>query len=306
MERFSFPSSTGLCDIAAYRRLPEGEPKAVVQLIHDAAEHSSGFAGLAEYLCSLGCAVYASDLAGHGGSIESGGTRGFFAPTEGWERLLEDVMLLHAGAKREFPSAPQVLYGHSLGSLLARACASRYPDEFAAFVFSGTACRPRALRVIKMLAEARVKALGPECPDERMSRLLFGSFLKRVDRPRTRFDWLSRDEAAVEEYVSDELCGFTLTASGIRDMLTGLEEVSARSWAERVPNVPICLVSGREDPVGAYGRGVVRVCKRLLAAGHTHLVLQLYAGGRHDIHNETDRDEVYRGIAAFLGSSVSI
>ncbi len=304
MERFSYPSATGLCRIAAYRWLPEGSPKAVVQIVHGMAEHASRYDHIARFLAGQGFAVYAEDHPGHGESINGEGKRGWFAPENGWTRVVEDIMRLHETAKKEHPGLKQVLYGHSMGSFLARTCASRYPDEFDAFIFSGTAGKNPALGVAKALANRNVKKTGGDKPDDMLNGLAFGAYGKQTKDARTPFDWLTHDESIVDEYVKDELCGFTFTSAAFRDLFDGLGEISGKKWAEKVKNVPIYLLAGKEDPVGGYGKGVVEVCENLRKTGHTHVVLSLYEHGRHEMHNEVNREEVYRGILAFLRSAV--
>ena len=302
MENFFYPSKTGLCEIAAYKWLPEGEPKAVVQIVHGMAEHAKRYDDIAKYLNTLGYAVYAEDHPGHGASINGKGVKGYFAPKDGWSLVIADIMALHNKAKADYPGVPHILYGHSMGSFLARTCASRYPNEFDAFIFSGTAGKNVILPVAKAIATANAKRNGGKVPDEQLNSLGFGAYVKKIADPRTPFDWLSRDNAVVDEYEKDDLCGFTFTSTGFRDMFEGLGEVSGKKWAEKVPNVPILMLAGAEDPVGNYGKGVLEVTDNLKRTGHTHVVLQLYEGGRHEMHNETNREEVYRGIAAFLRS----
>ena len=304
MEQFFYPSATGLCEIAAYKWLPEGESKAVVQIVHGMAEHASRYNDIALYLTSLGFAVYAEDHPGHGASINGKGIKGWFAPENGWSLVIGDIMKLHAMAKQEFPEVPHVLYGHSMGSFLARSCAVRYPAEFNAYIFSGTAGKNPVLGVAKAIAAVNIKKTGGAKPDEKLNALAFGAYGKKIKDARTPFDWLTRDEAIVDEYIADDLCGFPFTSAAFRDLFDGLGEIAGRKWAVKVKNVPIYLLAGKDDPVGNYGKGVAEVCEDLRKTGHTRVVLSLYENGRHEMHNELNRDEVYRGIAAFLRSVV--
>lgn len=302
MERYFYPSSTGLCDIAAYIWLPRCEPKAVIQIVHGMAEHAFRYDDIAEFLNSEGYAVYAEDHAGHGNSINGGGRKGWFAEENGWTYLVNDIMTLHNKAKADFPGKKQILYGHSMGSFLARTCASRYPDEFDAFIFSGTAGKNPVIGIAKAIARSHVKSKGGDKPDEMLNGMAFGSYNKRIKNPRTPIDWLSCDNDVVDRYAADELCGFTFTSQAFCDLFDGLTEIAGKKWAEKVADVPIYLVAGKQDPVGGYAKGVIEVCDNLLKTGHRHVVLQLYEDGRHEMHNEINRDEVYRGIAAFLRS----
>lgn len=300
MEGFSFPSATGLCEIFAYKWLPDEAPKAVIQIVHGMSEYAARYDNIANYLVGLGYAVYAEDHAGHGASINGEGVRGFFADEDGWTKVVTDVMTLHGIAQKDFPDVKHILYGHSMGSFLARTCASRFPDEFDAFVFSGTAGKNPVLGVAKMIAKSNIKKTGGRVPDLNLTKMAFGSYNKKIKPLKTAVDWLSRDESVCDKYMRDELCGFPFTSAAFRDLFDGLGEIQGKGWAKKVKNVPILLLAGKDDPVGSYGKGVQEVCDNLIATGHTKVVLQLYEGGRHEMHNEINRDEVYRGIAAFL------
>ena len=305
MERFSYRSCTGTSEIAAYVWLPEGKPAAVIQIVHGMAEHASRYDDIARCFADAGYAVYAEDHLGHGDSINGEGVKGYFAPEHGWDCVVNDVMTLHGIIKERHPGLPMVLYGHSMGSFLARTCASRFPNEFDALIFSGTAGKNPVLAIAHAMANANAKRNGGKVPDEKLNGMAFGSYLKRIKNARTPFDWLTRDNAIVDEYIKDDLCGFTFTSAAFRDLFEGLGEIAGKKWAQKVANVPICLIAGREDPVGSYGKGVVEVSEDLLKTGHTKVVLQLYEGGRHEMHNEINRDEVYRGLLAFLRSAVN-
>ena len=305
MERFFYPSVSGLSDIAAYKWLPDGEPRAVVQIVHGMAEHMLRYSDIAEYLTALGYAVYGEDHLGHGASINRDGIKGYFAAEDGWTKVVTDTMKLHENAKADFPNAKFVLYGHSMGSFLARTIAARFPNEFGAYIFSGTAGKNPVLAIAKALANSHVKKTGGKTPDDQLNGMAFGAYNKRIKNARTPVDWLTNDTEVVDAYVKDDLCGFTFTSAAFRDMFDGLGEVAGKKWAQKVANVPIYLLAGKQDPVGNYGKGVIEVCDDLKKTGHTKVVLQLYEDGRHEMHNELNREEVYRGIAAFLRSAVS-
>ncbi len=306
METFTYPSKTGVCDICAHKWLPDGElaakPKAVIQIAHGMAEHSKRYDDIANYLTGLGYVVYANDHAGHGESINGKGEKGFFAEKDGWSCVVEDMRTLHDISKREYPSTKMVLYGHSMGSFLARTYASRFPDDFDAFIFSGTAGRNPAIGIAKLMAKLQIKKNGLHGRSHLLNKLAFGAYNKRVKDPKSINSWLSTREDIVTAYDQDDLCGFSFTCAAYRDLFDGLDEISGMKWANKVKNVPIYLLAGTDDPVGNYGKGVIEVCETLKKAGKTKVVLQLYNKGRHEMHNESNRQEVYRGIAAFLKS----
>lgn len=293
-----FPSATGSCDIRCRLWIPE-EVRAAVQIVHGMAEHIDRYADFAMFLAENGVLVYGQDLAGHGKSVGQGGQLGYFCDENGWDALLKDMRTLFDSIKRENPAIPFILFGHSMGSFLARTYAGRDGADFDAYVFSGTAGKNPALGIAKWLARREIKKNGGREPSQTLHKLSFGAYNRAFSPARTGFEWLSRDEKQVDKYVADPLCGFAFTARGMRDLFDGLSEISSAAWAKNVPNKPILLLSGDCDPVGAKGKGVKQVHHLLKATGHD-AEIKLYEGGRHEMLNELNRDEVYRDVLLFI------
>lgn len=293
-----FPSATGLGAIRFRQWLPE-EPCAALQITHGMAEHIDRYDAFARYLAGQGVLVYGQDHAGHGKSTPDA-PRGFFGQENGVDALLQDMRTLYELVKRDHPAIPFILFGHSMGSLLARAYASRDGEDFDAFIFCGTAGRPAGLAFARFIARREARR-APDRPSRLLERLCFGGYNRAVGSSRTAFDWLSRDAAEVDRYVTDPACGFTFTAAGMRDVLDALLDVCGTEWASRVPDAPILLASGDCDPVGGRGGGGVRQAAGWLRqSGHGTVELKLYPGARHELLNETNRDEVYGDIALFI------
>ncbi len=293
-----FPSATGVCEIK-YRIWQPEDPRICMQIIHGMAEHIERYDSFARFLAENGVLVYGMDLAGHGKSIRDGEPYGYFGESNGWDHLIEDNMTMHDLVLRDYPSLPRVLFGHSMGSFLARSYAGRRGTDFDAFIFSGTAGANPAVSIAKFLAKREIKKGKGKEPNDFLNRLGFGAYNKQFKPERTPFDWLSRDPESVDRYVEDPLCGFVFTTCGFYDLFTGLAEVSEGTWAERVPKKPILLFSGDSDPVGNNGKGVKQVNRRLKATGHS-TCLKLYPGGRHEMLNEINRQEVYHDVLLFL------
>ncbi|MBQ3401476.1 MAG: lysophospholipase [Lachnospiraceae bacterium] len=296
---FCFASASGLCDIHARSMTPdEGEPKAVVQITHGMAEHKERYMWLAERLTEAGYAVYFMDLLGHGESVASEDDLGYFGD-DGVNSLLKDMRELNEIGHSELPGLPYVMFGHSMGSFLTRAYTAKYPSTFDAAVYCGTSGPNGAAKIGLMMAKSAEKK-DPHDRPAKLNNMAFGSYNKRTEN-RTPVDWLSRETGNVDAYVEDPLCGFCFTSNGFVTLMTVLISVSGSDWAAKVPNVPIYLIAGGEDPVGQYGKGVEKVRKMLEKTGHTKVAMKLYPGDRHEIFNEVDKEQVTADLIAWLG-----
>ncbi len=301
-QEFRYASATNLGECFSMLWLPDTRPRAVVQIAHGMAEHIGRYAPFAEYLCENGFAVAANDHAGHGQSADLA-VKGYFGEQNGWSSVVADMKALHDHAAVLMPGIPYILFGHSMGSFLARSYAARYPQDISALILSGTAGKNPAAGIGSLVAIREKKRNGVKKPSEQLNNLSFGSYSKPFLPSRTMFDWLSRDKEQVDRYIEDPLCGFVFTAEGFFDLLSGIREISSASWAKKVPNVPIYLFSGEKDPVGNNGKGVKQVAKWLKDTGHT-VTLKLYPEGRHEMLNEINRTEVYQDVLRFLSGVV--
>ena len=295
-----FPSATGLTDIRCRMWIPE-EPQSAMQITHGMAEHIDRYEDFATFLAENGVLVYGNDIAGHGKSIRDKAQLGFFGKENGWDAVVQDMRTLRDLVKAEYPALPYILFGHSMGSFLARTYAGRDGADFDAFIFSGTAGKNPVLGIAKLIAKRNIRKTGGDKVDLLLYNLSFGSYNKAFKPNRTEVDWLSRDEAMVDKYVADELCGFPFTSCAMLDLFNGLSEIGSEAWAARVPKRPILVLSGASDPVGGNGKGVRQVHGWLQKTGHD-AELKLYEGGRHEMLNEVNRAEVYNDILLFINA----
>jgi len=283
------------------RWLPDGPVKAVVQVAHGMAEHSGRYARLAEALTGAGYAVYATDHRGHG-STAAEEDHGYFADKDGWSTVVEDVRAVTRFAQDEHPGLPVFLLGHSMGSFLARAYVIEGSRDLAGLILSGTAGDPGLLGKAGLAiayAEARVRGRRHVSP--LLDKLTFGQYNSAFKPNRTGFDWLSRDDDEVDLYVADAMCGRTFTSGFFTDLLGGLGGINDRRRVARVRrDLPILLVSGDQDPVGANGKGVRAVAEQFRSVGVVDVTCTLYPGARHEIFNETNRDEITSDVVAWL------
>ena len=234
-----------------YRWLPDGPPKAVVQIAHGLAEHAARYARVAEALTRAGYAVYADDHRGHGRTARTPDELGLFAERDGWKKCIDDLWLINRRIAADHPGLPIVLLGHSLGSFMVQYFISEHGDALVAAVLSASNGKPPPIAPIGLLlARLERLRLGQRGHSPVMQALFFGAFNKPFKPARTPFDWLSRDTAEVDKYIADPLCGFESTVQLYIDLLQGLRETAQPSRQVRIPkDLPIYIFNGSRDPV---------------------------------------------------------
>lgn len=297
-----FRSADGRTDAACYFYEPAFPPVGVVQISHGMCEYLERYEDFAAFLCQKGFVVCGSDHLGHGATASGPEELGYFGEKPGGAVLLpEDLHAVTRLAKERFPGLPFFLLGHSMGSFAARRYLALYGDELDGAVICGTAGPNPAAGAGRRIAALLTAAGRGKRRSHFLNNLAFSSYNRRFDAPKSRYAWLSRDEAIVRKYEQDPLCTFIFTTAGFRDLFALLESVSSPKWAASVPkDLPVLLISGEDDPVGDYGKGVRRVACMLEKAGLRDLCCRLYPGCRHEILNETNRSEVYRDVWQWL------
>lgn len=303
---FYFQSSTGRTSIHALKCVPDGKPRAVVQIAHGIAEHIDRYRPFMKFLADNGFVAAGNDHLGHGKSIRVPEEQGFFAEKDGWWRVVDDMDKLHDIMSKEYPELPYVLFGHSMGSFLTRTYLIKHPDKYDGVILSGTGHQSPAL-VLGGNAAASVMAKlnGAMGDGAKLDSLAFGSYLSKIENPRTKFDWLSRDTEQVDKYIADPLCGFIGKIGLYRDMMQGIKFITDKKNIAQMNNEkPVYFMSGDGDPVGDYGKGVERAYKAFCDAGLHDVFMRLYPGGRHEMLNETNKEQVYQDILNWLNEKI--
>lgn len=289
---FYYPSY-GKGMIHGCRWEPEGEPKAVLQIVHGIAEYAARYDEFATIMAQQGFLVVAEDHMGHGDSVGNGAT-GYFEG--GWFKAVADTHRLLSYTRMEFKDIPYVLLGHSMGSFMVRTLLAKYPKcGVSAAIICGTAWMHRGI-INSGLAAAKLacKTEGADQPNKTLNNMMFGGYNRRVEHKRTDFDWLTRDAAVVDAYIEDPSCGFTITAGLARDMLTGMRYNQEPETLARMPkDLPVLFIAGGDDPVGNYGDGVVKTYKAFVKAGMKNVDMRIFPLCRHELLNEINRTEVY-------------
>jgi len=287
--------------IHACRWTPDGEIKGIVQIVHGIAEYAERYDELATFLNSRGLLVVAEDHMGHGKSVCGATPVGCFAG--GWHNAVDDTYRLMQDTMAEFPNVPYILFGHSMGSFMARTVLAKYPDSgITAAVICGTAWMPGAvIGAGKLVADMICRKNGEQNPSQLLQNMMFGSYNKKIEHPRTACDWLTRDNRIVDAYVADPLCGFIPSAGLVRAMMEGLQFIqNSKNLNAMRKELPVFFIAGGDDPVGNYGAGVQRAAEEFKKHGMEHIDVKIYPLCRHEIHNEINRREVYEDLANWI------
>lgn len=276
-------------------------PRGIILIAHGMAEHASRYARFAASAVEEGYAVLAEDHRGHGATAAPDGF-GFVAERDGWDTVVADLSTVLDAAQRAWPGTPVFLLGHSWGSFLARDLAARRGGELAGLILLGTGAGAGVLtRPATALCAGESRLYGPRHPSRFLNALAFGPYQRHFAPNRTQADWISRDTKEVDRYVADPWCGFVCASSFFHDLVAGQGAVSTASHAAAVPaGLPMLLASGSRDPVGAMGRGVQRAATLYRRAGVRDVAVILYPGGRHELLNETNRDQVTGDILTWI------
>ncbi len=285
---------------------PDGEARGIVQVLHGMAEHSARYERTARALTASGWTVWAHDHRGHGPSAERSGTLGHFGDDDGWAAVLGDVSRVIREARERHVGLPLCLLGHSMGSYMVQYHLVTRGEPVDAVVLSGTSAGGGPLvQAGLVLAKAERLRQGKRGKSRLVAYASFGAFNKAFEPARTEYDWLSRDEDEVARYVADPLCGFSCTNQLWIDLLGALAELGATPPLFRIPKeLPVYVFAGARDPVGQNGAGPQKVVSRYRVAGMRRVELELYAEGRHEMLNETNRDEVVSNLVAWLEASL--
>jgi len=300
---FYFPSADGISRIFARRWQPAGPPFAIVQILHGMSEHSGRYEEFAKYLAQAGLAVIAHDHIGHGKSVTEGQRYCFFAERGGWDMALKDIERIHAIALKQWPGLPYFMFGHSMGSFLLRSLLLTPASAgLSGAIFSGSGNNsPIRLKLGDLLIKLERKRLGAQGLSPLLTAVVLGGYNRRFRPTRTAVDWLSNDSAVVDDYLADPLCRKLPTVGLYDDINRALAVIGKTSKIRLMDNaLPLLLLSGENDPVGANGRAVRKLYNQFKEIGCADVNLRLYPGCRHALLYEQNRREVFADIEDWL------
>ncbi len=298
-----FPSRNGRDTIQGWVYEPTVTPRAVVQIVHGLGEHSRRYFRLITRLLDAGFVVAADDHAGHGSTAMASGIWAD-AGDDAAAVVVADEQTLRERVRALHPELPYVVYGHSWGSMIARAVAEESSDEIDGLVLGGIAARMRGLESTldraALAAEPDPTALAPDAN----VAALFDGFTDRFGDDAGPTDWVARDGDVVRDHAVDPLNNFgaPMTVRFLRGFADLYDRANADAFYDALrPDLPVLILAGDQDPVAGYGEGAYAVANRLVETGHPDVRTRVYTGFRHEVHNEPEiRDEVASEIVDFV------
>ena len=266
-----------------------GAARGILLISHGLAEHSARYADFAARMASEGFHVHAHDHRGHGLTTAPDAPRGQFAPKDGIAKVVADMRAVRDHAAARHPGLPIVLFGHSMGGLLALAFAEAHPGAIDALAVWNSNLAPGfSGRVAQAVLAAERMLKGSDVPSGVLPRLTFGAWGRSIANRRTDFDWLSHDPAEVDAYVADPDCGFDVNVSMWIDIFAVTFAGAAGQGLSRLPRrLPIHLAGGEEDPATDYGRAIHAFARRLKKSRLEDVTITVYRGMRHETLKES-------------------
>lgn len=299
IKAISIPSTDNIHTLQGKIFIPEGEVKGIFQIVHGMTEYIDRYDHLMAFLSKNGYVCFGFDNLGHGKTAKNESELGFIAHTDGWRYLVNDVLAFTKAVKQIYPTQPVILMGHSMGSFIVRLVAEHYCSEYQKFIFCGTS-GPNPLMGIGRAFTAVKKAIhGEKYISKTVYNLAFGSYNKGFEGI-SDYDWLTKDRQVIEKYEKDKFCNFKFTISAMQDLMKLLSLCNHKEWFNNISrNTPILLLAGDKDPVGNYGKGVKTVYEKLKKHG-ANVEIRLYSNCRHEIHNDTCKEEMFNDILRFI------
>ena len=293
-----FAASDG--KMIAYQKVSPSSPaKAVVVIGHGMNDYSGRFLDLAHSLAQIGMAAYVPDLRGHG-DTDDGANRGYLADSNGFERVVDDLVELGDFAAKEQGGVPLFYFGHSFGALLGMALSGVYGKYLDGVVLSAPPEKPSPFldKAGSLVVKLGAMFKGDHAPAKLPRSMTFGAYAKTVPDAKTGSDWISRDPGVVAAYIADPKCNFVCSYGFYRDLMHGVRKVYSEGFLESIPTgLPLYLFCGSKDPVIGMKPGFESLSRTFKELGLVDFESKCYEGGRHESLNELNKAEVLSDVA---------
>ena len=285
-----------------YYHWKQDSPKGIIQIAHGLGEHAGRYIRFAELLQENGYEVYANDHRVHGNSVKSKDFLGVYEGNNYFDDAMKDMHVLAQIIRRGHPEEKIILFSHSMGTMISRQYITKHNDHLKALILSGTGSFLKGIGDLGVFVSNTVKLFKGRKPSSNLlKKLLFDEFNKKFKPNRTKVDWISRDENEVDIFDKDPLRIKDFSVSMYVDILKCSKQINRAKTFKDTPNdLPIYMFSGDQDPVGEMGKGVKKVANEFLKYGTTNLTLKIYPGGRHEMLNEVNKEEVEKDLLNWL------
>ena len=308
MRKYNWFETAGEATIDGVQWLPDKNPIGIIQISHGVTEYIERYEEFAKFMTARGFIVCGNDHRGHGSSCDASKTPMYLGDKGAWFDVAEDLYNVSCKMKEEYPKLPYILLGFSMGSFLVRTALIKHPEMADAAIIAGTGQQNSiAIKLAKYLAGQEEAKYGYAQTTKKIDELTFGTYNKKFGPAKTKFDWLSSDENALEKYLLDPKRGDSMTVGLFSEMLDGMRFVGDIKNIRKMNRyVPVFFISGDKDPVGEMGRGVKRAAAAFHKAGVRMIDVVLYRGCRHDIFHDVCKEEVYNDIFVWIKQTTQI
>lgn len=296
---FNFLSADGKTQLHGVCWTPDTtEYRGILQITHGMVEYIERYQDFAEYLNAQGYLVVGHDHLGHGESVNTPEDWGFFTEKNGSDVLVEDMHTLRTMTQEKYPKLPYFMLGHSMGSFLLRKYICIHHHNLRGAIIMGTGYQPDGLlKFGKGLCKFLAKFHGWRYRSKFIQKLAFAGNDNKFRGENLKNSWLTRDVEIVKAYSKSPKCTFQFTLNGFYNLFDTIWYDNQKEHVADTPkHLPLFFVSGQEDPVGGFGKGVKRVYYTYEAAGMQDITWKLYPKDRHEILNELDRQQVYEDL----------
>lgn len=274
---------------------PNGKPIGMIQIVHGITEHMGRYEEFASYFNKRGFIVFGIEVIGHGHSLYQGTTKGYFGKAGSWQYVVDDVYQSYQMMKQQYPNLPCFLVGFSMGSFIVRTLLIEKNNEldFKGCFLLGTGSQPVfLLKIIRSIVNHNCRKVGEENSSRLIDTLAFETYNKKFSPVKSRADWLLENKAEREIYLNDELCLTHISAGLFRELLSGMIISCQKDKCIDI-HFPVYLLSGQNDAVGDFEKGIIKTVNLLKKQGVSQIDYMLFKHMRHDILHETNYLDVY-------------
>ena len=301
------PSTDSIHTLYGEIYIPIGTPKAVVQIIHGMSEHTDSYIEFADRLAKIGYVVFVYDQLGHGKTAKTKEELGFFAEYGGSDILINDAFNAADKILNDYTGLKRILYGHSMGSFTARLCAEKYPQMADLLILEGTSGVQHGAALGLALTNAAKHVKGASFRSEITQKIFLDVYNRDFKEKHNDYEWTSSDSKVTDEHSKDPFYNFTFSISAMRDVVDLCTRCNRDKWYKSIDNnMPVLILSGENDPVGSYGKGVAQVYNKLKENGMKDVTLKLYSACRHELLHDVSKEQAIEDIIKWTEKQLAV